>query len=96
METLVCARPECRKVAPRKTHNQKYCGDECCRIATNAKIMERYYIEKEKRSGKPRQCFNRCGQILSRYNHGDYCSKCSANKSSESKQRIIQVMENVW
>jgi len=43
---MICANKECAKDFEPKTHNQKYCTDECCRIATNRRIMEKYYEKK--------------------------------------------------
>jgi hypothetical protein len=40
---MICGNKECAKDFDAKTHNQKYCSDECCRIATNKRIMEKYY-----------------------------------------------------
>ena len=43
---MICANSECKKDFAPKTHNQKYHNDECCRIATNRRIMEKYYDKK--------------------------------------------------
>ena len=43
---MICANTECAKEFDSKTHNQKYCSDECCRVATNRRIMEKYYEKK--------------------------------------------------
>jgi hypothetical protein len=40
-KVMICANKECAKDFEPKTHNQKYCTDECCRIATNRRIMEK-------------------------------------------------------
>lgn len=74
--TVICARTECNTEFAKRTHNQKYCSEECCRKATNDKIMVRYYDDKERKSGKPRFCY--CGVKLNRYNYGDLCSACQA------------------
>jgi hypothetical protein len=34
---------ECKNDFEFKTHNQKYCSQQCCRVATNKRIMEKYY-----------------------------------------------------
>ena len=44
---MICAREECGIEFEQKTHNQKYCSDECCRIATNKRIMDKYYKKKQ-------------------------------------------------
>jgi len=87
---VVCAREECENTFIRKTHNQKYCSGECCRKATNDKIMVRYYENKRRRSGKKRLCT--CGATLSKYNMGDECSKCVAKKDSE---RLIAIKQQI-
>ena len=35
---MKCAYKECGKEFTPKTHNMKYCSDECCRIATNENV----------------------------------------------------------
>lgn len=63
-----------REFAP-KTYNQIYCEDECTKLATNERVMQRYYERKENRQGKARLCkFNGCETKLSRYNDSDHCS----------------------
>jgi hypothetical protein len=70
-----CANSSCKKVFERKTHNQKYCSPECCREATNRRIMERYYEKKDNRRGSVRVCAKSgCDTTLSRYNDSDVCS----------------------
>ena len=49
---MICAYKECFNEFEAKTHNQKYCSDECCRTATNIKIKERYYENKARLNGK--------------------------------------------
>jgi hypothetical protein len=44
---MICSNKECSKDFDAKTHNQKYCSDECCRVATNKRIMEKYYEKKD-------------------------------------------------
>ena len=39
---MICSNKECAKEFAPKTHNQKYCSDECCKIATNLKVKEKY------------------------------------------------------
>ena len=60
---MICANKECSKEFEPKTHNQKYCTDECCRVATNRRIMEKYYEKKAIRNGAIRQC-SKCKIIL--------------------------------
>jgi hypothetical protein len=93
-DTSVCRRKDCDNSFTKKTHNQVYCSDECCRIATNDKIMERYHERKRRRSGKPRKCAE-CSVKLSRYNLGDICSKCLAKSEVDDVISIKSRMENV-
>ena len=39
---MICASEDCENTFEKSTHNQKYCSDECCRIATNKKIRDKY------------------------------------------------------
>jgi hypothetical protein len=80
-----CAYKECGKVFEPSTHNQRYHTSECCRLATNARIMENYYEKKSRRQGRVRVCSaSDCHTLLSRYNEDSVCSKCaSANLSAE-------------
>ena len=77
-----CARAECGKEFHKTTHNQKYCTNECCRIETNRKIMEKYHERAAIRKGKKRSC-NDCGTSLSRYNEGKICGACETRKREE-------------
>jgi len=70
---MICNNKECSKEFDAKTHNQKYCSDECCRVATNKRIMEKYYEKKAIRNGAFRAC-SKCKTKLSRYNQSDICS----------------------
>lgn len=86
---LVCAREECSEVYKPKTHNQKYCGPECCRIETNRRIMEKYYAKKDQRAGKIRLCSS-CGVTrLSRYNDSRICGSCELKDQENSRKSIL-------
>lgn len=74
------------------THNQIYHTAECCRLATNERIMERYYEKKEKRAGKKRQCV-KCDTVLSRYNDEEMCSAC--NRGQTSQDDLSALLSNV-
>ena len=88
---MICSNKECAKEFEAKTHNQKYCTDECCRIATNRRIMEKYYEKKAIKNGAPRTCKN-CKTKLSRYNQADVCSTCEKNISDEGKKIIWSIL----
>jgi hypothetical protein len=77
----------------RKTHNQRYCTAECCRLATNERIMERYYERRDNRRGKERVCKRKgCNTTLSRYNDE---LLCSIHASSGRETNIGQVLSKL-
>lgn len=92
---MICANKDCvngKEFTP-KTHNQKYCSDECCRVATNKKIMEKYYEKKAIRSGQKRYCAY-CKSPLSRYNTLSVCAKCEKNNSTSDRNKIIGMIND--
>lgn len=91
---MICANKECSKDFDAKTHNQKYCSDECCRIATNKKIMEKYYERKAIRSGIKREC-KHCGARLSRYNQSNICSKCEKNSAIKNRSALLRMIDDI-
>jgi len=94
--TETCAYKDCGKSFTRHTHNQKYCSDECCRTATNLKIREKYYENKERLKGKKRICSRRgCTNPLSRYNTKDFCQECVAKDETKKRNSILDMIKNV-
>lgn len=92
----ICANDGCEQTYIKKTHNQKYCSDQCCRKATNKKIMDRYYENKRLRSGQPRLC-SECSATLSKYNLGKVCSACDAKAHSDGQTLLMnQIAVIVW
>jgi len=91
---MICGNKECAKDFEPKTHNQKYCSDECCRIATNRRIMEKYYEKKAIRNGARRDC-KRCKTPLSRYNQRDICSSCEKKTGSVNKNILMGMIDEV-
>jgi hypothetical protein len=85
---MICANKECKKDFDPKTHNQKYCADECCRVATNRRIMEKYYEKKAIRNGAERGC-KKCGAQLSRYNETTICASCQKKIDITKKNTIM-------
>lgn len=73
--------------------NQKYCTPACCRLATNKKIMNKYYENKRRLSGEKRHCD--CGQLLSRYNENVKCFPCVEKDKNNSRENILEVIKNV-
>lgn len=91
---MICANKECEKEFDAKTHNQKYCCDECCRVATNKKIMEKYYEKKAIRSGAKREC-RVCKSRLSRYNQSSICAKCEKNSAIKNRLTILRMLDDI-
>jgi hypothetical protein len=85
---------QCKQPFKFKTHNQKYCSKECCRLATNKKIMAKYYIKKQRLAGKLRLC-KTCNSELSRYNSDSSCSMCQEKKRKNKASIVIGDIENV-
>lgn len=91
---MKCSNVECGKEFQAKTHNQKYCSDECCRVATNRRIMEKYYEKKAIKNGALRMC-KKCKAPLSRYNMSDRCASCDRNKHLSHKQQIMEIINDI-
>jgi hypothetical protein len=92
----ICARDICNKKFKKTTHNQKYCSDECCRIATNEKLKEQYYEKKARLSGAKRKCITKgCNVILSRYNNTKICDKCVGAKKELERKSLIEMVKRV-
>lgn len=93
---MKCAYDKCENVnefTP-KTHNQKYCSDECCRIATNEKLKQAYYEKKDRLAGKKRICKVRGCQVnLDRYNPGSICSKCVQAEKEKERLSLIDMLK---
>jgi hypothetical protein len=88
---VICAYDECDNEFEPRTHNQKYCSDECCRTATNIKIKQKYYEKKERLSGKLRICKSHgCKTILSRYSESTICTLCELKDSNKKKMNLLK------
>jgi hypothetical protein len=93
---MKCAYEECGQEFSPKTHNQKYCSDECCRTATNQKLKDQYYEKKARLAGKKRICKTKgCTVVLSRYNESSICDKCSSAKKTAERNALIAMVRNV-
>lgn len=91
---MICGNKECSIEFTPKTHNQKYHSDECCRVATNKKIMEKYYEKKAIRSGAKREC-RLCKSRLSRYNQSSICSKCEKDSAIKNRSAILRMINDI-
>jgi hypothetical protein len=92
---MICAYDKCEGVKEfePKTHNQKYCSDECCKIATNIKIKEKYYYKKARASGVEFECSTPgCKQILSRFTTDEVCESCKYKKISNERKEILRML----
>ena len=93
---MKCAYDKCDNEFTPKTHNQKYCSDECCRTATNEKLKEKYYETKARLSGKKRVCVNKgCETVLSRYTESNVCSLCVAKENDKNRKELLRMVRNV-
>lgn len=92
---MICAYKECTNEFEPKTHNQKYCSDDCCRTATNLKIKQKYYDKKERLSGKKRICKNKgCKTRLTRYNPDDTCAVCEAKEKKKIQEQLLGMINH--
>ncbi len=92
--TFNMSNKECAKDFEPKTHNQKYCTDECCRIATNRRIMEKYYEKKAIRNGAARGC-KKCKAQLSRYNDTSLCASCQKKIDITKRNKIVGMLDEI-
>lgn len=92
---MICARKECQVEFEQKTHNQKYCGPECCRIETNRRIMEKYYARRDRKLGKVRFCDECKVTKLSRYNDTHVCGSCTQRATQESRSHVLGILAAV-
>ena len=91
---MICGNSDCSKDFNPRTHNQKYCCDECCRVATNKKIMEKYYEKKAIRNGAFRAC-KKCKASLSRYNESQLCSACNKAVNQQNRTRLLGLLDEI-
>ena len=85
---------ECGKEFEFKTHNQKYCSNQCCRVATNKRIMQKYYEKRERLAGKHRVCIQ-CDTILSKHNPLEVCAWCESKNTKNDTIKVIGDIKNV-
>jgi hypothetical protein len=91
---MICANKDCATDFDARTHNQKYCSDECCRVATNKRIMEKYYEKKAIKGGAVRVCKS-CSSQLSRYNQDALCSTCEKSTQIKSKSMMMDILNEI-
>jgi hypothetical protein len=91
---MICANKDCAIDFDARTHNQKYCSDECCRLATNKRIMEKYYEKKAIKNGAIRVCKS-CSSQLSRYNQDTICATCEKSTELKSKAMMKDILNEI-
>ncbi len=91
---MICLNKECSIEFNSRTHNQKYCSDECCRIATNKRIMEKYYEKKAIKKGAFRGC-KKCNSRLSRYNESNLCATCEKKKDINARNKVLGMINEI-
>ena len=92
-EVAVCSYELCGVEFIKTTHNMKYCTEAHCKLATNARIMKKYYESKARRKGAKRLCA--CGTRLSRYNEKRICSACEARQVKEKKNALMEMLKKM-
>lgn len=92
-DKAICANDECGQEFIKTTHNQKYHDNECCKLATSKKAMDKYYERKERRGGAKRVCATpSCSTLLSRYNESKICSKCIEKSERETNKKLLDMI----
>lgn len=87
-----CDRPGCDEWFIKNKHNQRYHNNECTRLATNVKIMEKYYERRAQRLGHTRMCRD-CGTTkLSRYNDDQVCAACKTKNRAETNISVLEML----
>jgi hypothetical protein len=92
---MICGNSDCAKEFEAKTHNQKYCSDECCRVATNKRIMEKYYEKKAIRKGKIIKKCKKCKSPLSKYQNEDVCASCIKMRNKQNRDQLLRMIDEV-
>ncbi len=91
---VVCENKDCEITFVKKTHNQIYHDDECCRQATNRRIMEKYHANRARLKGKTRLCKKCEVTKLSRYNESEYCASCLLKSESDKNTAVWELITN--
>lgn len=81
----------CKSDFEAKRSNQIYCRSECCKSATNQKVIDRYHQNKSRLAGAERKC-KECNSRLSRYNEKEYCSMCQSAQRDKAKMATLQAL----
>lgn len=92
---IKCANDGCEEEFTPSTHNQKYHSAECCRIATNRRIMEKYYAKRDQKAGKVRYCAECKTTRLSRYNDSQICGPCKEATTTAANAAVANMLAAV-
>lgn len=87
-----CAREGCEERFVPNTHNQKYHSAQCTKLATNMRLMEKYYNKRAQRLGKTRICSNCRVEKLSRYNDTVICGGCALRNKENAKSEVMNML----
>lgn len=78
----------CESEFTAKRSNQIYCNEQCCKAATNKKILDRYHTNKAEKANKAIYC--ECGNKLSIYNKDIICHSCQLKKEHEKRINLLR------
>lgn len=84
--TKLCANKTCEKHFEARRVNMIYCSNECCREATNSKLIAKYHENKLVKI-EDRVCS--CGVKLSRYNKDESCHACQMRIESDKNKETL-------
>ena len=94
-EKITCEREGCDVAFTKRTHNQIYHDAECTRLATNVKIMQKYYEGRARKLGHVRYCDTCVETRLSRYNPESTCNACSQTKETDRNKAVNDMLASV-
>jgi len=87
-----CAREGCSEEFEKTAHNMKYHDAGCRKIASDEKILNRYYRIKDDKQRKGGKC-KKCKANLSIYNKTDMCSPCQYRVDNEDLMNTLRDMQ---
>lgn len=85
----VCDNTECGKTYTRRTSNQRYCSEACCKVVTNKNLMQKYHEARARIKGKVRFCVGCNETRLNRYNESNICNLCTAKEKREKREDLL-------
>jgi len=85
-DTKECANSQCNKEFQATRPNMIYCSQDCGRKVANAKLLEKYHSNQQKKN-EVRRC--ECGTVLSKYNDDDQCHACLLRQEHMKRKAIL-------